>query len=86
MAERTVPGYVDFIDRQSRWLGATSPPLGTSFIRRWSISRLDAPNDDLLMLQVVVMHVSVAERIGATTALQPNDPWVVGLTALKGRH
>ena len=84
--QRNVEGFVDFIDRQSQWLGATSPPRGTSFIRRWSIRRLHAGHDDLLALQVVVMHISVAERIGPTTSLQPNDPGVVWLTMLKGRR
>lgn len=84
--QRNVAGFVDFLDRQSQWLGASSPPGGASFIRRWSIRRLDANDDDLLVLQVVVMHVSVANRIGATTSLQPNDPGVVWLTTLKGRH
>jgi len=31
--QRNVPGFVDFLDRDSRWLGMTSPPRGTSFIR-----------------------------------------------------
>lgn len=84
--QRDVDGFVDFLDRQSQWLGATFPPRGASFIRRWSIRRLDAANDDLLLLQVVVMHVSVAERIGSTSSLQPNDPGVVWLTTLKGRR
>ena len=84
--QRNVDGFVDFLDRQSQWLGETFPPRGPSFIRRWSIRRLDAANDDLLVLQVVVLHVSVAERIGLTTSLQPNDPGVVWLTTLKGRR
>ncbi len=84
--QRNVSGFVDFLDRQSQWLGATLPARGTSFVRRWSIRRLDAANDDLLVLQVVVMHISVAERIGSITSLQPNDPGVVWLTTLKGRH
>ena len=84
--QRNVAGFVDFLGRHSQWVGATFPPRGASFIRRWSIRRLDANNDDLLVLQVVVMHVSVADRIGATTSLRPNDPGIVWLTTLKGRH
>ena len=84
--QRNVPGYVDFLDRDSRWLDDRSPSLGTSFIRRWSVRRLEATSDDLLVLQVVVMPISVAERIGSTTPLLPNSPGVVWLTTLKGRH
>ena len=84
--QQNVDGFVDFLDRHSQWIGATFPPRGTSFIRRWSIRQVDPADDGLLMLQVVVMHVSVAERIDSTTSLQPSDPGVVWLTTLKGRR
>ena len=84
--QRNVQGYVDFLDRDCRWLGDASPPDGTSFMRRWSVRRLEAASNDLLVLQVVVMHVSVAARIGSTTPLSPNTPGVVWLTTLKGRR
>ena len=84
--QRNVDGFVDFLDQQSQWLGATFPPRGTSFIRRWSVRRLDAADGDLLVLQVVVMHVSVADRLSSARSLQPHDPGVVWLTTLKGRR
>ena len=84
--DRNTPGYVDFLDRQSRWLGGTSSPPRAAFVRRWSVRQLDAANEGLLVLQVVVMHVSVAARIGDGESLRPGDPGVVWLTTLKGRR
>lgn len=84
--DRNIPGYVDFVDRESRWLGGSSLPPKAAFVRRWSIRRLEAANEGLLVLQVVVMHVSVAARFGGAASLRPGDPGVVWLTALKGRR
>ena len=49
------PGFADYLDVGGRWLArGTTPPVGTRFIRRWSISRV-AGFPDLLVLRVRVV-------------------------------
>ena len=78
----TGPGggdYVDYLDRDGRWVGAGSqPPAGTAFVRRWSVSPLGVPGGDALLLQVVVVATRVRGR-AATLDLRPNDPGVTWL-------
>ena len=51
---RNSSGFVDFLDRDGRWLSAdTSAPPGAYFVRRWSIARSTAPGE-ALALQVLV--------------------------------
>ena len=81
-----VPGYVDYLSRRgTRVGGGARPPSGTSFVRRWSVQPHPRLPDDLLVLDVVVLPLRVAERAGAA-ALPPNVPGVVRLSALKGRR
>jgi prepilin-type N-terminal cleavage/methylation domain-containing protein len=69
--DRNTPGYVDFLDRDGRWVGTgVTPPAPAVFIRRWSVTPLPADPDDSLMLQVLVTRV-VVER-GLATG--PGDP------------
>ncbi len=53
-----VPGFVDFLDGNGRWVGtgAVAPPR-TWFIRRWAITPLPVNPSDTLVLQVLVTNV-----------------------------
>ena len=85
----TGPGggdYVDYLDRDGRWVGAGSqPPAGTAFVRRWSVSPLGVPGGDALLLQVVVVAIRVRGR-AATLDLRPKDPGVTWLATVRVRR
>lgn len=79
-------GYVDYLDRDGRWVGTgAQPPSGTAFIRRWSVSPISVPTGDALLLQVLVAAIGVR---GPATALdvRPNDPGVAWLATVRVRH
>lgn len=81
--DRAVPGYVDYLDRRGAWIGTgNSPPPGTAFVRRWSVQPGPRPFDDLLVLDVVVLPLRLAERAGGAP-LPANTPGLVWLGALK---
>ena len=79
-------GYVDYLDRDGRWLGTGGqPPAGTAFVRRWSVTPLAVPGEAALLLQVVV----VATRLrgpSPTLDLRPNDPGVTWLATARVRR
>ncbi len=84
--DRNVSGYVDHLSARGAPVGGGErPPSGTAFVRRWSVQPDPRLPDDLLVLDVVVLPLRVAERAGAA-ALSPNVPGVVRLSALKGRR
>ncbi len=84
--QRNVSGYVDYLSARGAPVGGGErPPSGTAFVRRWSVQPDPRLPDDLLVLDVVVLPLRVAERAGAA-ALSPNVPGVVRLSALKGRR
>ena len=84
--DRGVPGYVDYLDGGGAWVGTGSrPPVGTTFVRRWSVQAGQPPLDDLLVLDVVVLPLRLAESSGGA-ALAPNQPGLVWLGALKRRR
>ncbi len=84
--DASVPGYVDYLSRRGVPVGGGArPPSGTAFVRRWSVQPDPRLPDDLLVLDVVVLPLRVAERAGAA-ALSPAVPGVVRLSALKGRR
>jgi prepilin-type N-terminal cleavage/methylation domain-containing protein len=77
--ERNAPGYCEFLDRDGRSLGGgTSPPEGTAFVRRWSLTPLGAFPADGLAVQVRLMSAEVALRGGT-------DPAAVTLTTVRAR-
>lgn len=82
--ERSVSGYVDYLDTHGRWLGnGTAVPDGTAFVRRWSVRPWSAGRD-LLTLDVVVVPVRLADRTGWTTGSVP-PPGVTWLTTMRVR-
>ena len=79
-------GYVDYLDRDGRWIGTgPQPPAGAAFVRRWSVSPLAVPGGDALLLQVVVVATGVRGP-AATLGLRPNDPGVTWLAAVRVRR
>ena len=50
-----VAGYVDYLDRDGRWIGSgTSPPAATVYVRRWAIRPLLSDPGNTLVLEVIV--------------------------------
>ncbi len=83
--ERSMFGYVDYLDAGGRWLGTGGvPPAGTSFVRRWSVRTVRRASADLLVLDVVVMPAPLARLSGWTQGRVP-PPGIVWLTTMKGR-
>ena len=79
-------GYVDYLDRDGRWLATGSqPPAGTAFVRRWSVTPLAAPGSDALLLQVVVVATGLRGP-SATLDPRPNDPGVTWLATARVRR
>ena len=79
-------GYVDYLDRDGRWIGTgPEPPAATSFVRRWSVSPLAAPGGDALLLEVVVIATSVRGPAGSS-GVGPNDPGVTWLATVRVRY
>ena len=69
-----------------RWVGTGSrPPVGTAFVRRWSVSPVASPGADVLLLQVLVVAAGVRGP-AATLELRPNDPGVTWLAAVRVRR
>jgi type II secretory pathway pseudopilin PulG len=63
--DRNVDGYCDFLDAAGASLGSgSSPPLNTSYVRRWSVAPLAANPANGLVVQVRV----VSRRGGDLTA------------------
>jgi len=52
-------GYIDYLDASGNLLGGgTVPPVGTSYLRRWSIEPVPTDPNDALLLQVLVTRRS----------------------------
>ena len=84
--DRSAPGHVDYLDGRGAWVGTGSrPPTGTRFVRRWSIQAGQSPFVDLLVLDVVVLPLRLAER-SRGAVLAPNEPGLVRLSTLKRRR
>jgi type II secretory pathway pseudopilin PulG len=68
--DRNVDGYCDFLDASGVPLGTgSSPPLNTSYIRRWSVVPVAADPVNGLVIQVRVVGRSAAEtRAGRPAA------------------
>jgi hypothetical protein len=54
--QQNVHGFCDFLSASGTALGTgASPPLGTAFVRRWSIEPLSVAAGDTLLIQVLVL-------------------------------
>ena len=88
---RNTPGYVDYLDRNGSWVGTgVTPPATASYIRRWSITPLQAHPHDTLVLQVLVTSVTtetsrLANPRWASLARRRlnDDAWIVSVKTRK---
>jgi type II secretory pathway pseudopilin PulG len=64
-----VPGYVDYLDAEGRWVGAAAGIPGRAvYVRRWAVRRLPAVSGDAVALQVLVAPLSAERRRRSPTA------------------
>jgi len=76
-----VPGYVDYIDTYGTWVGTgTAPPVGTAYVRRWSVEPMPTNPNNTLVLQVLVSRVRPPTALG-----QPRQPDEARLVSVKTR-
>lgn len=75
-----VPGFVDYLDADGRWLGGAVPPANAAFVRRWSGTMAPEGPADSLVLAVRVL--AVANGPGGRTGLLE----AARLTTLKSRR
>ncbi len=67
--DTNMPGYVDFLDRAGRWVGAgAAVPPAAVYARRWSVAPLASDPADALVLQVLVRSIARTARLGAGPA------------------
>lgn len=85
--EANVTGFCDFLDANGVWLGnGTTPPTGTAFIRRWSITPLPTNPNNTLILQVMVSPVAnEMARAGDAQAARRRLPGDALLVSVKTR-
>jgi prepilin-type N-terminal cleavage/methylation domain-containing protein len=84
--DENTPGYVDFLDRNGRYLGNGSVvPRDTLYIRRWSIEPLPTnPNNTLVLQVLVTTPVRESLRNHAVSKRKaPGDAWLVSMKTRK---
>ena len=68
--DRNVDGYCDFLDTTGASLGSgSSPPLNTSYIRRWSVAPLAANPANGLIVQVRVVNRAAGDTPAGRVAV-----------------
>jgi type II secretory pathway pseudopilin PulG len=61
--EANVPGYVDFLDVEGRWVGTgVRAPGSAVFVRRWAVARFAADPANTLVIQVRVLPLAAEPR------------------------
>lgn len=75
-----VAGYCDFLDARGLWVaGGALAPIGTAWVRRWSVAPTEALADTLT-LQVVVVPVSATTGQAAVSAGRGvNGAWLTDM-------
>ena len=84
--EQSVPGYVDYVDGEGKWIGTgASPSTGTYYVRRWSIQPLPSNPNNTLVLQVRVVPLSREARRGASAQNTriSDETWLVSVKTRK---
>ena len=77
-------GYVDYVDGFGNILGGgATPPIGTVYVRRWSVEPLAASPNDTLVLQVLATRLRDAGVIDESAAIRRYDD--ARLTSVKTR-
>lgn len=81
--EANVPGYVDFLDADGRWVGAgTRAPAEAMFVRRWAVARYAADPADTLVLHVRVLPIAL-EPAGMAARLPGEALLTTALTRVR---
>ncbi|MCL4813654.1 MAG: hypothetical protein KJ061_14265 [Vicinamibacteraceae bacterium] len=73
-----VPGYVDYLDSEGRWIGeGRDIPRHAAFVRRWAVLA-DPAHPDVRFLQVLVARAEVERRAPPRAGLSPRagDVWM----------
>jgi prepilin-type N-terminal cleavage/methylation domain-containing protein len=87
--DRNTTGLVDFLDGDGVWLGTgTTPPTGTVYIRRWSVTPLPTNPNNTLILQVFVAPLSEEVMRGTSIAARdrrPGEAWLVSVKTRKAQ-
>jgi type II secretory pathway pseudopilin PulG len=68
-------GWVDYVDRYGNSLGGgtTTPPAGTSYIRRWSVEPLPTNPNNTIVLQVLVTPIGLRTADDTTDSVRRTD-------------
>jgi type II secretory pathway pseudopilin PulG len=81
-------GHVDFLDGRGHWLGAgLSPPPGTVYVRRWSVTPWPPAAADVLVVQVMVGALAVEPGAAGRQGFErrPGDAWLLSVRT-RGRR
>jgi prepilin-type N-terminal cleavage/methylation domain-containing protein len=83
---RNTAGFCDFLDKTGQPLAeGTDPPLSTVYVRRWSIERLPADPDNVLVLQVMVTQRFTHEfDVAVHRRRLPDEARIVSIKTRKG--
>ena len=86
--DRNTPGFVDYLDGNGVWVGTgTTPPAGTVYVRRWSITPLPTNPNNTLILQVLVTPIAVealrGESPGDGRRRLPGEAWLISVKTRK---
>jgi prepilin-type N-terminal cleavage/methylation domain-containing protein len=85
--DRNTTGLVDYLDADGVWLGTgTTPPTGTVYIRRWSVTPLPTNPNNTLILQVFCSPLAVEIMRGTSTDARerlPGEAWLVSVRTRK---
>jgi hypothetical protein len=89
--EGPVPGYVDYLDRDGRWidrgaLAVGTVPDGAAYERRWAIERVGSGGAQLLVFQVAVAGLVDLRDAGAVDwRVSPAVVWISGARLRRAR-
>lgn len=83
--DANTPGYVDYLDEAGAWVGTgAQPPLGSAYVRRWSVSPLPSNPSETLVFQVVVVPLRrEARRVGQATGPLADETRLVSVKTRK---
>jgi prepilin-type N-terminal cleavage/methylation domain-containing protein len=85
--DKNVVGYVDFLDRNGRWVGnGEDPPRTAVYVRRWAVDPLPINPNNTLVLRVRCTTVDhLARIVGQEAVRSGDDTWLVGVKTRKSQ-
>jgi len=83
--DSSTPGYVDYLDAAGSWVGTgAQAPVGSAYVRRWSVSPLPSNPGETLVFQVVVVPLRrEARRVGQATGPLADETRLVSVKTRK---